>query len=212
MKTTLLTLLAIVATTVSFAQSPNFEKGMAKGMEMMKNAKTSEDFTANANFFERVATTEKTQWLPFYYAAYNQLISGALEKDNSKKDAIYSKALDFVTQAAALKANDSEIETLTGYIKLMTVYVDPMNRYTQIGPAMTYLEKAKQLDNGNPRPLFIIAQNSFYTPEAFGGGKKVALPQLKVAMDKYNAFKPAYAFAPSWGSEHCQALLTEAEK
>ncbi|UKJ07866.1 hypothetical protein [Solitalea lacus] len=212
MKTTFLTIAAIISTSIAFAQSPNFEKGMNQGFEMMKAAKSSEEYLSSSNFFERVATTEKNNWLPFYYSAYNLLISGVMEKDNSKKDGIYDKALDLTLQASTLQPNTSEIETLTGYIKLMKVYVDPMNRYMEIQPAITHLQKAKELDQSNPRPVFIIAQNTFYTPEAYGGGKKIALPQLKDAMEKFESYKPANAFAPNWGAERCKFLLDEAQK
>ncbi|MCO4292975.1 hypothetical protein NF867_08885 [Solitalea sp. MAHUQ-68] len=212
MKTTLLTIAAIFATTIAFAQSPNFDKGMTKGLEMMKSAKSGEDFLATANFFERVATTEKTQWLPFYYSAYNLLVSGHFEQDQNKKDGIFDKALNLTLQAQAIQPTNSELEALAGYIKLMKVYVDPMNRYMDIQAAMGNLQKAKELDQNNPRAAFILAQNTFYTPEAYGGGKKLALPMLQDAMKKFENYKPAFAFAPDWGAERCKTLLDEAQK
>jgi tetratricopeptide (TPR) repeat protein len=212
MKRTILTLIAAVFTVATYAQSANFDKGMTQGIELMNAAKSPDEFTNTANYFERVAQTEKNQWLPYYYAAYSNLISGVIGPDNSKKDAIYEKSLDLLSKASELNPNNSEVETLIGYTSLMKVYVDPMTRYPSIGEAMAKLEKAKKLDPNNPRPLFVQAQNAFYTPEAYGGGKKVALPQLKAAQEKFESFKPANAFAPTWGKERCKLLIEEAGK
>ena len=35
-------------------------------------------------------------------------------------------------------------------------------------------QKAEALDSTNPRPVLLEAENKFYTPEAYGGGKDVA--------------------------------------
>ena len=51
-----------------------------------------------ANNFERIATAEKTQWLPWYYAAYCTVSASYTESDNSKKDGIADKAEEFITK------------------------------------------------------------------------------------------------------------------
>ncbi len=45
-----------------------------------------------ANNFTRIADAEKTQWLPYYYAAYCYTMDALREQDVSKKDAIADKA------------------------------------------------------------------------------------------------------------------------
>jgi hypothetical protein len=44
-----------------------------------------------ANNFERIATAEKNQWLPYYYAAFCQVNLGFIEKDNEKKMHLLTK-------------------------------------------------------------------------------------------------------------------------
>ena len=42
------------------------------------------NFPELANNFERIGNAEKNQWLPFYYAAYCQVMTAFLEQDKSK--------------------------------------------------------------------------------------------------------------------------------
>ncbi|MEJ7671851.1 MAG: hypothetical protein WKF59_03885 [Chitinophagaceae bacterium] len=52
-----------------------------------------------ANNFERIADAEKTQWLPYYYAAYCNVMNAFMEQDKTKVDAIADKAEELITKA-----------------------------------------------------------------------------------------------------------------
>ena len=71
------------------------------------------------------------------------------------------------------------------------------------------MEKAMNEDPNNPRPYYLKGQNLKYTPEQFGGGCKVALAELKTAMDKFAAFKPATELHPTWGKPRVEQLIKE---
>ena len=68
-----------------------YEAGMGKAFEQMKAVKTAEDMGATAAFFERIADTEKDKWLPYYYAAYCNYLTGWMNP-NADKDAVGEKA------------------------------------------------------------------------------------------------------------------------
>lgn len=212
MKNQITTTIAIAFIFISSfvkAQDEKYIGAMKTGMQLFSTAKTGADYTSASNHFERVAGIAKTEWIPFYYAAYNQMISGTMLQDANQKDLVYDKALELIGKAESLKPNESEIATLKGYISFMKIYVDPMTRMQSgMGLAMASLEKAKALNPENPRPYFVIAQNQFYTPEAYGGGKKVAKPGLETAAAKFETFK-ADGFAPSWGKDQNQGLLDQ---
>ena len=212
MKTKITTTIAIALifiTTLLKAQDEKYIGAMKTGMQLFSTAKSGADFTAASNHFERVGGIAKTEWLPFYYAAYTQMINGTTLQDAAQKDLVYDKALELIGKAEILKPAESEIAALKGYITFMKIYVDPMTRMQSgMGQAMASLEKAKALNPNNPRPYFIIAQNQFYTPEAYGGGKKVAKSGLEMASAKFETFK-ADGFAPSWGKDQNQALLEQ---
>jgi len=188
----------------------DYEKGMLKGLEMLKNANDLQASIDVVNYFERVAEANKTEWLPLYYAGYASLSVGFQQEKVEMKDDWYQKGLGFVKKAELLKENESELLAMEGYLTLMYISNDPMKRApSQTRNAIGLLEKAKALNPNNPRPWFIHGQNTFYTPEFYGGGAKNAKPLLDKALALYNAFTPENNLMPVWGKERCEMLLKE---
>ena len=210
MKTTLFALLLLVSGFAS-AQNEKYTASMKKGVSMLDSAKGSEKFLAAANHFERIANVEAKQWLPIYYAAYANLYSALTSPDRSAQDAMYDKVLEQVGKAEAIDANNSEILALKGYAQFMKMSVDPPARLGLIGEANAALAKAKAINPANPRPYLILGQNTFYTPEAFGGGKSKAKPMLEEAAQKYTDFESKDALAPHWGEKQCLELLEKSK-
>lgn len=208
LKSTLLILFVLISGIAS-AQNEKYTAAMKKGTAMLDSAKDEQSFLAAANYFERIAGVETKQWLPNYYAAYANLVSALTSPDQSKKDGMFDKVLDEVSKADAIEPNNSEIYALKGYAQFMKMTINPQARLGLIGEANTSFAKAKALDPANPRPYFIAAQNTFYTPEAFGGGKSKAKPLLEEAAKKYTDFESKDSLAPDWGEKNCLALLEQ---
>ena len=201
--------LLIIFSTSTFAQTMQgkFQEAIRKGLELQATAKTSEDFLKASNHFERIAQVEAKEWTPLYYAAHSKLIAGLMEADKTMKDQYWDKALLEIEQADALSANNSEIFALKGYLQFMKMSVDPQSRMSFMGASAASLGKAKALNPENPRIYLIIGQDTFYTPEAFGGGKAKAKPFLETAVAKFAIFKPANVTDPNWGAEQAKTLL-----
>ena len=210
MKTLTTFLMALILMSSQLlAQSGNYQTAMKKGLDLLSAAKTPENFIAAANHFERIANGESKQWLPVYYSAYAHLTAGLLSQDNSLKDQYFDMALKQIELAQAVLPDNSEIFALQGYCQFMKMSVDPQSRFSLIADARASLEKAKQLNPENPRPWFVQGQNTFYTPEAFGGGKAMAKGLLEQAVAKYEQFKPEMELAPGWGAERAKMLLAQ---
>ena len=203
--------LAVALLGTANAQA-DYESAMSSALQLLADAKGEADFIAAANRFEQIGQTATAEWTPVYYAAYCQLITGAIHQNAAEKDQFFDKALGLVEAAESRQAENSEIYALKGYVQFMQMSVDPQNRLDLIGKAETSLEKAMQLDPTNPRPYFIKGQNTFYTPEFFGGGAKAAKPLLEQAKEKFDAFSPAAKFTPNWGQAQCEQLLQQANK
>lgn len=204
-------LMLVMISFSSFAQTTNdkFQTGVKKGLDLLKTAQSSDDFLKSSNYFERIAQAESKQWLPPYYAAYSNLIAGLMNKDKALQDQYFDKALIQIDQANSLAADNSEIYALKGYIQFMKMSVDPQSRLSFMGAAAASLGKAKVLNPENPRIYLINGQNTFYTPEAFGGGKTKAKPILENAVSKFAIFKPATEIEPMWGAERAKELLDQ---
>ncbi len=211
MKSILIISLVSLFSYTSFAVS-DYENGMLKGLEMLKNANSLQASMDVVNYFERVAEANKAEWLPLYYAAYASLSVGFQQEKVEKKDEWYQKGLAFVKKAELIKENESELLAMEGYLTLMYISNDAMKRAPlQTRNAIGLLEKAKALNPNNPRPWFIHGQNTFYTPEFYGGGATNAKPLLEKAKVLYESFKPENNLMPVWGKERCESLLKEKE-
>ncbi|MBC7868090.1 MAG: hypothetical protein H7X88_11210 [Gloeobacteraceae cyanobacterium ES-bin-316] len=191
--------------------SEKYMAAMQKNLQAMEDAfKNPASLLALANNFERIAEAEKTQWLPYYYAAFCQVNYGFMEADKSKTDMLANKATELINKADVLNPNNSEISCIRSMIASCHMMVDPMQRYMQYGAeSEKQLAAAKQQDPTNPRPELLVGQGLKYTPEQFGGGCKTATVQLEAAMKKFETFKPATPMHPDWGKEIAAGIIAE---
>jgi len=206
-----------VAAIVLFAQSTMAQESekyiaaMNKNLSALETAfKDPASLLALANSFERIGDAEKTQWLPYYYAAFCQVNYGFMEADKSKTDLIAEKATVFINKADALKPANSEISCIKSMIASCHMMVDPMQRYMQYGAESTQqLQTALQQDPTNPRPELLIGQGLKYTPEQFGGGCSTAKPKITASLAKFDSFKTASPLHPNWGKEMATGIMNE---
>ena len=156
------------------AAQSKYEGAMAKGLEQFKAAKTIEDFNAASAFFERVGDAEKDKWLPYYYAAYSNHLTGWINP-KADKDKVAEKSKDLISKAEVIEKNNSEIYCLRQMVAIQQMTVDPMTRWQTYGAeSRAALENAIKADPNNPRIYYLNGQTLMNTPEAFGGGKAVA--------------------------------------
>ena len=208
----ILVLFAItVSSTVLFAQSDKYVAAMKKNISMLDSVYQKGNAAELANNFERIGDAEKTQWLPYYYASYCNVINAFTEKDKTKTDAIADKANQLITKAEEIIGKEnSETDVIKSMIASAHMMVDPQTRWQQYGAASSEnIEKAKQLDPSNPRPIYLEGQAKFYTPEAFGGGKAVAKPLFEKAIPMFDAFKPESDLHPTWGKSTTEYFLSQ---
>lgn len=195
----------------TFAQSAKYESAMKSNISQLDSLMTKGNYAELANNFTRIGDAEKTQWLPYYYASYSYAMDGLREQDNSKKDAIADKADTLISKAeSVLGKENSETALIKAMIATSRMMVDPQNRYQEYGPAISNnIQKSETLDPTNPRPVLFEAENKFYTPEAYGGGKDVAKPLLEKAGELFKNFKPESDISPDWGKSALDYFLSQ---
>jgi hypothetical protein len=167
---------------------------------------------STGNYFERISMTETSEWLPSYYAAYAKIMTAFMSKDLGGIDAKVDDAEKLIQKAEAINPN-SELECLKGMCHQARIMADPMTRgqrYSQM--AKESFNVSSELDPTNPRPLYMKAQSAFYTPEQFGGGKKIAKNLFELAIQKFEKFKPSNDIMPNWGYEDAKTKLAECSK
>lgn len=208
MKKIFIVLIALAVTTHGIAQSEKFTKAMTTNIALIDSAKTADDMLAASAAFERIGDAEKNQWLPYYYAAFSQVIYAFMKNDRNNNDAYAGKAEQLLLKADGLQPNNSEVSCVKSMIATLRMLVNPQQRWQQYGPVtQEELDKAKTQDPANPRPYYLQGNNLRNTPEQFGGGCNTAKPLLEEAMKKFEAFKPASPIAPNWGKNRTEQLL-----
>ncbi|WP_298302359.1 hypothetical protein [Hydrotalea sp.] len=205
------TIITIIATFIILnvqAQPGKYEAAMGAALQELGSANDANSLTAAGMKFERIADAEKTQWLPYYYAA---LVKARLSlmKAGDDPDVLADEATVLADKGIALQ-NNSELSCVKSMIATAKMLVDPSARWMQYSEEMNkYLEIAKKQDTTNPRPYTLQANNLINTPEQFGGGCSTALPLAQKAEVLYTAFKPSDALNPVWGKEMVERVITK---
>lgn len=211
MKKTILIAVLICSASFTFAQSAKYESAMKSNIAQLDSLMINNNYVELANNFIRIGDAEKTQWLPYYYAAYCYATGGLMEKDNSKKDAIADRADSLITKAGAILGKDnSETALIKAMIATDHMLVDPQNRYMTYGSAITdNVQLSETLDPTNPRPVLFEAESKFNTPGAYGGGKDAAKPLFDKAKQLFDNFKPESDISPNWGRSALNYFLSQ---
>jgi hypothetical protein len=218
MKKILLFGILSLAMLASFSQSEKFVKAMEEKLSGFDSVRSTEGLQELANSFERIAEAEKTQWLPYYYAALTNvnlgfnyaMAAGSMGGNAEKVDPLADKAEKLLNKAEELSKDNSEIFVIKKLIATVRMMGDVMNRYMTYGPiASQALETAKKLNPENPRVYVLEGTDQFTTPEQFGGSKTEAKRLLELAVKKFEAFKPESSIHPTWGMGQTQYFLSQ---
>jgi hypothetical protein len=202
-------LIALSGALTLHAQSDKYAAAMQKNIALLDSAQTTPDFENVSNAFIRVGDAEKTQWLPYYYAALAETRIGWSDK-NADKDQLAEKIKALVAKAEAIEKN-AELCTITNMAATQQMLVDPQTRWQTYGKeAGTALQTGMQLDPSNPRLYYLQGMSIFGTPEQFGGGKAKAKPVFQKSVDLYKTFrtKPLY---PNWGQKEAEDMLAKCQ-
>lgn len=199
----------MLAGLVTSAQSDKYVEAMKKNLNLFDSAKTSADYQALANTFERIGEAEKTQWLPYYYAGLALATSG-WNDPNVDKDANSTRINSLCDKAAALD-NNSEIYALRNMSATQQMMVDPQTRWQTYGTqAAKDIEEGLKMNPENPRLYYLRGESIFNTPPAFGGGKDKAKPVFEKALALFKTDKPKPLY-PSWGMERTEEQLAKCQ-
>lgn len=209
---------ALLGVITLFGQSEKYVQVMEQKLSGFDTVRSAEGLQDLANTFERIATAEKTQWLPYYYAALSNVnlgytyvfAAGPMGGNADKSDPLADKAQQQLDKAEELSKDNSEIYVVRKMLATLRMMGDVMNRYMTYGPAAgEALAMAKKLNPENPRVFMLEGIDKFNTPEQFGGSKEEAKMLLEEAVKKYEVFKPSSSIHPTWGLGSAKYFLSQ---
>ena len=209
MKKSMLSLLFCGFMVAALAQSEKYTAVMQKNISALDAAKTVADLQDVAASFERVGDAEKTQWLPYYYAALAQTWIG-WRPDVKDKDANAEKIKVYLAKAEAIEKN-AELYAVENMMATQRMMVDPQTRWQTNGvEASTALQNGLKLDPNNPRLYYLQGESLFGTPVQFGGGKDKAKPVFEKAIALFKAAQPKPLY-PNWGQKQAEDKLAQCQ-
>src|SRR5260221_56350 len=213
MKKLNLLLIAVILMISANAQNDKYVAAMKKNLALFDSVKTTTEYQSLSASFERIGDAEKTQWLPYYYAALALTTPGwqdaKLDKDvNAEKIKALCGKADVLAQD---NTDKSEILSIRNMAATQQMLVDPQTRWAHYGqePAK-HLQKAKELNANNPRLYYLEGAGTIGKPEQFGGGKAKAKPILEKAVALYKVEQPKPLY-PHWGQKQAEDMLAQCQ-
>lgn len=195
---------------IAFSQTA-YDKVMTEKIASIEKHQTADEFTALANDFKRIGDKEKTQWLPYYYAAFSTIQKGRMTMREGKLadlDPIAADAQKSLDLAMDLSKDNAENLILQKMIHGLKMMVDPQARFMSEGMlAADALSKAEKIDAGNPRITLMKAEDTYFTPEQFGGSKARGLELFQKSLDQFKIYKTKSALDPNWGKGEAEYFL-----
>lgn len=183
-----------------------FEQGMGKAMQLWGAGKSTEAIAT----FERIASVEKTNWLPNYYIAFIGTINAFQIKDKAAATALINRAQQAIDDATAISPNNPEIMVVQAMLYTAILVQDPMTngqKYSAL--AIEQYNKALAIDPNNPRAIFSKAEFEIGSAKYWGTDTKPMCAAIAKSIELFAAFKPESQFHPNWGADRAQEKLKE---
>jgi hypothetical protein len=201
--TKIITIIALFVASVVSAQG-QFEQGMGKALQTWKEGKPEEAVAQ----LERIASVEKTNWLPNYYIALINTTQAFGEQDKTKMLSLIESAQKAQDVCNDLAMDNPEVLVMQSMIHTASIVYDPMTNGQKLsGDVMYILNKAYKIAPENPRVVFQKASFEIGMAQYFGQDTKPMCAQIEKAIELFATFKPETAFHPSWGLDRAKGEL-----
>jgi len=199
----LITITALLISTLSVAQN-QYTKGMQKAFALWGEGKTAEA----SNVFERIASAEPDNWLPFYYTAQVNTVASFGEKDEAKLTQQLEKAQEYTDLAKSISPENPEIMVQQAMVHTAWVAFDGATYGMTLAPKVASIyAQAAELAPDNPRVVFSKAEWDMGSAQYFGGDIAPYCKDVERSIELFDNFKPESDFHPNWGKDRAVATL-----
>ena len=137
------------------------------------------------------------------YAKFYESLYYLKNQDEKRAKKIINSAISMLEK---VPDKNSEIYALLAYLQNFSIqFSGGFSAAFTSGKVKNNAEAALKLDSLNLRAWYVLALNDYYTPAAYGGGKKCENYLLKTV--SLNPKSSPYNYMPSWGKNDAYALL-----
>ncbi|MBK9333425.1 MAG: hypothetical protein IPM96_13730 [Ignavibacteria bacterium] len=209
----ILLMFALLTGFNSVKADSDFDKAILKGKKTLKEGmdKSDEVILKKARGqFERILQLKQQPWLVNYYIAladYGLATTGMVKEDKETIKKYTESGINVIN-----KSIDENPEFCDSYVLLESLNFNRW-QYEQekmqeiIAATQSADAQAKKLDAENPRYVLVTGISQFYTPEAFGGGIKMAIPTLEKSSELFKTRKEKSELYPDWGYDMALGYL-----
>ncbi len=199
----LLVFLVFLATSMVQAQN-RYTQGMDKAFALWQENKIVEA----SNLFERIATAEPDNWLPYYYVAQVNTLASFGEKDLQKLSVKLEKAKEFLDVAKAISPDNPELLIQEALINTAWISFDGATYGMTLSQKNVQLyNRAMELAPNNPRVILSKAEWDMGTARYFGKDTAPYCKDVEKALELFATFNSEIPYYPSWGKERAQQVL-----
>jgi len=198
----LITTAVLLFCSAVFGQG-KFEEGMGKALGIWKSGQATE---ASAQF-ERIASVEKSNWLPNYYVAMINTVEAFKPENREKATSLIEKGQNALNMAKLVSPNNDEINVMQALIYTAILVQDPMTNGMKYSPlAISEYQKALAINPNNPRAVFGKAEFELGGAKWTGADTKPLCAEINRSLELFANFKPETVFHPNWGLDRAQQV------
>ncbi len=210
MKKSMITIAVVLMSLITVAGTGNFKSSMKAKLLTLRAYDESTNLEELGNDFASIATLNTKRFEPLYYSAYCYILGSWQIVVPSEKTAILEKALTQIDKAIEISPKNDELLVLKAFYYQAMIMVNPQQfGQPYSAKANELLVKAQTINSKNPRAEFLLAQNIYYRPVQFGGGKEKALPLFSKAAELFKQQDSRNYLSPVWGERTNSEMLME---
>ncbi|MBS1551110.1 MAG: hypothetical protein JST15_03455 [Bacteroidetes bacterium] len=213
-KTSILVLLiSVLILNLNIYADSDFDKAVLKAKKHLKEAMDKMDeskLVKSRGEFERILQLKKDVWLVNYYIALADyglsMNAGRTEnKDNIRK--FTESGISIINKSIDENPEFADSFVLLEILNFNRWQYEQEKMQEIISATQTADADAMKLDPNNPRLILTNGISHFYTPEAFGGGVKVAIPEFEKAIEIFKIRKEKKEIYPDWGYDMAMGYM-----
>lgn len=199
----LLAMVVFLAAVMVQAQD-RYTQGMDKAFALWQENKIVEA----SNLFERIATAEPDNWLPYYYVSQVNTFASFGEKNLQKLSVKLEKAKEFLDVAKAISPDNPELLIQEALINTAWISFDGATYGMTLSQKNVQLyNRAMELAPNNPRVILSKAEWDMGTARYFGKDTAPYCKDVEKALELFATFNSEIPYYPSWGKERAQQVL-----
>lgn len=199
-------LLVLLLTMTGIKAQDQYTKGMEKAMKLWSEQKIVDA----SNLFERIATAEMDNWLPYYYVAMVNTTASFGEKDEQKLSLQLGKAKEYIDIAKNISPDNAELLVLEAMTNTAWIAFDGATYgMTLSGKNVQLYQKAAELAPDNPRVVFGKAEWDMGAARYFGKDTAPYCKDIEKSLELFATFKPESEFHPNWGQDRAKSVAEQ---